>query len=257
MRLRLTIAYTGTRYCGWQIQEKPSPPPTVQGVLEAAFARVLQSKVRVHGAGRTDAGVHADAQVAHLDIPEKRGHLPWQRIINNSLPEDIALMRVEEAADDFHARFDACGKIYTYQIWREAHCVPPRLAPFVWACPYTLDPEKLQQALPHFVGEHDFASLQNAGTDLESTVRTLHSFDMAWDNASPLVTLRVQGSGFLKQMVRNMVGMLAAAGSGKIPVEFIPQALALRDRSRLPFIVTAPAQGLTLTRVLYSAKKDV
>lgn len=251
MRLRLTIAYTGTRYSGWQIQEKPNPPRTVQGMLEAAFARVLQNKVRLHGAGRTDAGVHAEAQVAHVDIPEKRRQLPWQRIINNSLPEDIALMQVQEADPAFHARFDACGKVYTYQIWREAQCVPPRLAPFVWACPYSLNPERLQAALPYFVGEHDFASLQNAGTDLESTVRSLHSLNMQWEQASPLVTLRVQGSGFLKQMVRNMVGMLAAAASGKIAVDFIPQALALRDRSRLPFIVTAPAQGLTLSKVLY------
>lgn len=255
MRLRLTVAYVGTHYCGWQIQEGKKNLPTVQAALEAAFARVLCAPVRVHGAGRTDAGVHADAQVAHVDIPENRAHLDWRAICNKSLPSDICLTDVRPVPSDFHARFDARGKIYTYHFWQEAAFMPPRIAPFAWNCGFYLDWDAIARALPCFCGRHDFASLQNRGTDIQSTERVVRRVEIRPDLAllphRASAAIQVEGEGFLKQMVRNMAGILFAVGRGRISADDIPALLELRDRSRLASCVTAPACGLTLTRVLY------
>src|SRR5574344_1637098 len=177
MRLCLTIAYVGTRYSGWQIQEKPEAPPTIQGLLEGVVAQVLQTPVRVHGAGRTDAGVHADGQVAHVDVPDTRAGLDWVRICNGRLPEDVRVMDARPAPPDFHARFSARGKIYTYQLWQNHRCMPPRLAPFVWDCGFRLDWDAVARAMPYLTGTHDFASFQNTGTDIQSTERTLHRLE--------------------------------------------------------------------------------
>lgn len=256
MRLRLTVAYVGTRYSGWQIQEKPDAPPTVQGLLEAAFSQVLCRPVRVHGAGRTDAGVHADGQVAHVDIPDERAGLDWVRVCNSRLPDDVCLLDAVPAPPGFHARFSACGKIYTYQIWQDRRILPPRLAPFVWSCGYRLDWEAVRRALPHFLGERDFASLQNAGTDVTDTTRELRRLELRPDLAllpghPDAMAVQVEGSGFLKQMVRNLVGLLVSVGRGRTAPEDVPALLAARDRRCLSQIATAPAHGLTMTRVLY------
>lgn len=258
-RLKLTVAYVGTRYCGWQIQDKPDGPPTVQGELERVVRRVSEIPIRIHGAGRTDSGVHADGQVAHMDVPESKMHLDWRRIFNTTLPGDINVLQVERVPERFHARFDAVAKTYSYQLWRNRQCMPPRLRPFVWDCG-PLDLELLDAALPMLIGTYDCAVFQNTGTDISHTERTIRSLARLPEErkkdtcavlpcAPYLTILRVTADGFLKQMVRNMVGLLVAVARGKLPVDDVPELLACRDRRRAP--ATAPAQGLTLTRVWY------
>lgn len=257
-RIRLTVAYVGTLYSGWQIQEKPKPPLTIQGELERVVRIVTGQLVRVHGSGRTDAGVHADAQIAHMDIPDACGpaHAQgWLRIFNTNLPRDIAVLKAETVHPDFHSRFDAVGKAYTYQLWTRRFDTPPRLHPFVWPCG-PLDIAALDAALPYLTGSHDFASLQNAGTDIVTTVRTVHRLcrapeeQLSTDSAN--VALRIEANGFLKQMVRNIAGLLVFIGRGRLKPEDIPRILATRTRSNAP--VTAPAKGLTLRDVFYERR---
>lgn len=257
MRLKLLLAYLGSSYSGWQIQEKPSPPPTIQGELEAALRLLAGAPVRVHGSGRTDAGVHAHAQVAHCDVPDVKAALDWRRSLNALLPSEIRVLAATPARPDFHARKDAERKTYAYQFWQEKFFVPPQLAPFVWNCG-PLDVTAMHSALPHLLGEQDFASLQNAGTDMESTRRTVFAASLTslppcefYPPHAPLLRLSVTADGFLKQMVRNMAGLLAACGQGKIRPESIPGMLAARDRRVVPS-VTAPARGLALVSVKYA-----
>jgi len=250
-RLKLTIAYTGARYAGWQIQSfttRPGPP-TIQGELEKAVERLLGRHVRILGAGRTDAGVHAEGQTAHMDIAAPAPDIHWLRAFRALLPPDIAVLAVEKAPDSFHARHSAVAKQYTYGIWKTRDYVPPRLAAYVWDHA-GLDEARMEEAAAFLVGSHDFASFQNAGADGKNgTVRTVHAIQRQQVNG--LHTLwHFHGNGFLKQMVRNMMGLLVYAGLGKIAPADVADMLAARSRTALPS-PTAPARGLTLARVIY------
>lgn len=264
-RLKLTVAYIGTHLHGWQVQA--SPPPTgrahtlhtVQGELERIVARIVGHEVRLHGSGRTDAGVHADAQIAHMDIPDSKLGVNWLMALNARLPESISVLAVEHVDDDFHARYSAIRKTYTYRLWLSRGLLPPRVRPFVWATG-PLDTAAMEAAAQHLVGTHDFSSFQNAGTDIATTVRTLHSItpregtaamDGAGDVPVPAFGLayRFEANGFLKQMVRNLMGLLVTVGRGKIKPDEVPSILAACNRAKAP--VTAPASGLTLTAVHY------
>ncbi|WP_394026201.1 tRNA pseudouridine(38-40) synthase TruA [Desulfovibrio falkowii] len=255
MRLKLLISYVGTGYSGWQIQEKPKPPPTVQGALEAALRTIAGKAVRVHGSGRTDSGVHAHGQVAHCDIPDTRAGLDWRHSLNAVLPRDIRVLDASPAAPDFHARKDALRKTYAYQFWQDRRFLPPHVRPYVWNCGM-LDLDAMRDALPFLLGRHDFAGLRNAGTDVESTERTI--MDARLDALAPceyyphapMLRLTITADGFLKQMVRNVAGLLAACGQGKIQPAQIPELLAARDRQAVPS-VTAPPEGLALVSVKY------
>ena len=258
MRLKLLISYVGTGYSGWQIQEKPKPPPTVQGALEAALLQISGQHVRVHGSGRTDSGVHAHGQVAHCDVPDARAGMDWRHSLNAVLPRDIRVLEAVRAAPDFHARKDALRKTYVYQFWQDRRFMPPHLRPFVWNCG-PLDQNAMRSAIPYLLGTHDFAGLRNAGTDVENTERTLLDARLIelppcefYPPHAPMLRLAVTADGFLKQMVRNMAGLLAACGQGKMQAEQIPALLAAHDRRALPS-VTAPAEGLALARVEYAA----
>lgn len=252
-RLKLTIAYVGTHYCGWQVQawkDRPNPP-TIQGEMERVLAAIVGRPVHVQGAGRTDSGVHADAQVAHCDVPEEKKHLDWVLALNTRLPHDIRVTDFAYVPDEFNACFSVSRKAYTYALWLERRYVPPRLYPFVWGCG-PLDLDRVDAAIPHMVGEHDFASLQNRGTDIKSSVRNVYSierFSSPVPGQEKMMMLRFESNGFLKQMVRNMVGLLVACGRGKFDPDAIPALLEARDRRCAP--VTAPPQGLTLTRIWY------
>ncbi len=256
MRLKLLISYVGTNYSGWQIQEKPKPPPTVQGALEAALRTIGGEAVRVHGSGRTDSGVHAHGQVAHCDVPDTRAGLDWRHSLNAVLPRDIRILDAAPAAPNFHARKDALRKTYAYQFWQERRFLPPHLRPYVWNCgPLNLD--AMHQALPFLVGRHDFAGLRNAGTDVESSERTLMDIRLDvlppceyYPPHAPMLRLTVTADGFLKQMVRNVAGLLAACGQGKVQPALIPALLEARDRQAVPS-VTAPPEGLALVCVEY------
>lgn len=261
MRIRLVVAYVGTRYMGWQLQAGSQAMQTIQGQLEHALGLLAGEPVRVHGSGRTDSGVHADGQVAHCDFPRTRLALlkDMRHSLNAILPEDIRVFLAEPCPDSFHARFSAHAKTYRYQFWMEQGFVPPRIRPYVWCCG-PLDVEHMRCALPYLQGEHDFACLANAGTrGMENTVRTLYELFlrevMVWQGCAPLLELTVTGSGFLKQMVRNMAGLLAEIGRGRLEPEVIPALLQARSRKSVP-APTAPAAGLTLMQVSYAAPKE-
>ncbi|MBP3730608.1 MAG: tRNA pseudouridine(38-40) synthase TruA [Mailhella sp.] len=270
-RLRLTIAYVGTHYHGWQIQARKDgeEPPTVQAFVEKAVSHVAGRPTHVQGAGRTDSGVHAEAQTAHCDIPEERSHVRWKLALNTLLPHDIRVLDARLAPDSFDACRSVFRKQYTYSLWLDQFCTPPRLYPFVWACG-PLDLKRLDAAIPHLTGVHDFASMQNAGTPHKSTVRTLFSIrrrsgnvlqndgDCGGSVADVLAGLQedrkrldlvFEADGFLKQMVRNLTGLLAACGRGDFDPDDIPALLESRDRRRAPF--TAPPQGLTMSSIWY------
>jgi len=255
VRLKLTVAYVGTHYHGWQVQARPSGElTTVQGMLEAAAAHVAGVPVHVHGAGRTDAGVHAEAQIAHMDIPVTRAHVDWQMALNTLLPRDIRVSSVERVTRDFHAQFDAKRKTYAYRLWLSLRYTPPMLYPFVWACG-PLDVDAMRAVIPHLTGRRDFSSLKNAGTEMLSTVRTLYSIRCTPDDAAGYcegereLVWTFEADGFLKQMVRNCMGLLVAAGRGKLNPEDVPAILKAADR-RHPG-TTAPAQGLVLKSIDY------
>lgn len=245
VRLKLTLAYDGGNFKGWQLQREDS---TIQGALEAAVARILGHTARVQGAGRTDTGVHALGQVAHVDIPERKLSVPWQRALNCLLPDAIAVLAVEQVPREFHARFGAVSKTYAYTLWTTRAFVFPQRRRYVWDCG-PLDLAAMDAAAPHFLGRHDFKSFMNAGTPVKSTVRTVTRLERCDGLCEHEVVWRVEADGFLKQMVRNMVGLLVEVGRGKAAPESVRTILEAGDRTRAA--ATAPARGLCLERVEY------
>ena len=254
MRLKLTIAYVGTQFKGWQVQAHAHypRPRTVQAELEAVISRIAGRPVCVHGSGRTDSGVHADGQVAHVDVPDEKAGLDWLRAINGNLPDDVAVLDARPVSGDFHAQYGCLRKAYTYSLWLERAFTPPRLRGFAWSVG-PLDITAMEAAAAHLVGRHDFASMQNAGTPMENTVRNIYALtcapnpDPAWNGR--LMHWRVEADGFLKQMVRNIMGLLVEVGRGRLTPADVPGIIASGDRGRAP--ATAPARGLSLTQVYY------
>lgn len=251
MRLRLTVAYDGTHFNGWQLQA-PGLGRTVQGCLETALARLCGGPVRVFGAGRTDAGVHAQAQTAHVDVPDARADLPWQKALNALLPRDMSVIAAVAAPPDFHARFDARGKTYVYTLWTQPAYILPWRRPYVWEVGRfgPLDVAAMTAAAREFEGEHDFAAFQNTGSSVATTVRRLWSVTREAGTCPEEMAWRFEGTGFLKQMVRNLVGTLVAVGRGRITPEDARRILDAGARSAAP--ATAPASGLCLVRVAYA-----
>ena len=256
-RLKLLLCYQGTRYHGWQIQEQEASPRTIQGVLEEAFYRLTGKNVRLTASGRTDAGVHALGQVAHCDVPPCSIQ-NWQMSLNAVLPKDIRVLSAEEVPQEFHARFSAQHKTYLFAFWTERRFVPPHRAPFVWACG-DLDLDPMRAFLPYLVGEHDFASLQNTGSNVRSTIRRILEADLILlphnpylPGHAPEFCFKVTATGFLKQMVRNICGILAALGKHRLTVDAACAILHEKQRAANP-CRTAPAQGLTLACVSYDA----
>ena len=255
MRLKLTLAYLGGAYAGWQIQAQSQGQGTIQGEVERALEKLVGYPVRLHGAGRTDSGVHAERQIAHVDVPDKP--VNWLRALNASLPRDIRILDVEPVADTFHARHSAIGKHYAYTVFCGQMPVPPRLEPFVWQTP-SLDFAAMDAAAAVLIGQHDFASFRNTGTPVADTVRELWALRREDGSAGffcdsdswPVTTWHFHGNGFLKQMVRNLMGLLVWVGLGRITPADVVVCLAAKDRCSVPS-PTAPAKGLTLLRVEY------
>ncbi|WP_319583112.1 tRNA pseudouridine(38-40) synthase TruA [uncultured Pseudodesulfovibrio sp.] len=244
-RIRMVVAYEGTDFCGWQVQPADR---TVQGELERALATILGDEVRVHGSGRTDSGVHALGQTVHFDIPDDRPNFPWRRSLNAILPRDVRVIDAGRAGDDFHARYGAESKTYEYCLWHEREFCLPQRRRFVWNCG-KVDFARMEQAAAVLMGEHDFAAFQNVGTDVGSTVRTITDISRHEGLTAYESVWRFSADGFLKQMVRNLVGCLVACGRGKIDVDEVRAILASGDRTLAP--ATVPPQGLTLVRVEY------
>lgn len=245
-RLKLELSYDGTEYHGWQVQPGL---PTIQGALEQVFGQIEGRAVHVTGSGRTDAGVHALAQVASVDMENPIPLDNLRRAANRLLPADIRLKSVTEAASDFHPRFDARRKTYEYRIFRAEICLPFERC-YVTHHPFPLLEDEMIDSAPLLEGEHDFTSFAASDERDElgpSKVRTI--FCSKLSRATDRMIYRVTGSGFLKHMVRNIVGVLLEVGKGNIDREGL--LARLKPASEIPPGPTAPARGLFLVSVEY------
>ena len=241
-RYKLTVEYAGTRYSGWQIQKNAR---TVQGEIDKAVRAVTgRTGFELYGSGRTDAGVHALAQVAHLDVATSMPPAQLLRQLNDELPVDIAILAIEPTHRRFHARHDAVSRSYLYRIARRKTAFEK---PFVWWVKDDLNVDRMREAAAVFVGRHDFRSFTDDDPDEKSTLVVLDTVDI--EETDDFVLVRVRGSHFVWKMVRRLVGVLVEVGNGTLE----PSALArmLRERSDLPARLTAPPSGLFLERVTY------
>jgi tRNA pseudouridine38-40 synthase len=249
VRLKITIAYDGANYAGWQIQKIGLG---VQQVVEEAIAKIFQQQIRIHGSSRTDTGVHSRAMIAHFDLPDDRLRMPMNKValaLNAQLPEDIRVMEAREAAEDFHARFDAKGKEYRYFVYNHP-AMDPLLRRQAWHVPQKLDLAAIRKAAAYFKGKQDFAAFaNNRNYEMETTVRTLFRCELK--KAGPILTFIIEGDGFLYKMCRGIVGTLIQCGAGKFPPTDIAKMLAAKDRRMAG--MTAPAHGLVLWKVFYES----
>lgn len=243
-RFRITVAYDGTAYGGWQIQPNAS---TVQEVLQAVLNRLGGGTVKVHGSGRTDAGVHARGQVAHFDLPRPFVPEALVRAMNACLPPDIRVLEAAVVATDFHARKHAIGKEYRYFIWNAPVMLPTERL-YHLQVPEPLDTASMQAAATWLIGQHDFSAFSaNPSRPVDTTVRTIRSLTVSHDDAR--ITIAVHGDGFLYKMVRSLAGWLIRVGRGEVTPAQTREVLASCERTaRVP---TAPPQGLFLWQVNY------
>ena len=250
LKFKLTIAYDGSGYEGWQVQKIGMG---VQAKVEAALAKLFPSHPRVHSSSRTDTGVHALGMVAHFEVPPSECKMSSRKLalaLNAWLPEDIRVLAAARARDDFHARFQATGKQYRYFVWNHA-AMNPLLRHTAWHVPRPLELPAMRAAAPHFVGQHDFQSFAaNPGYAKASTVRTLTRCQI--QRQGRLLTFVIEGDGFLYKMCRGIVGTLVQVGLGKFPAAEIRRMLEKRDRRVAG--MTAPAHGLVLWKVAYARR---
>jgi tRNA pseudouridine38-40 synthase len=276
---KLTLAYDGTNFRGWQVQPGEV---TVQGELQAALGRITGESPLPQGSGRTDAGVHALAQVASFDLQANIPPANLLRALNRTLPPSIRILETKTVPSTFHARHSAVAKTYEYRIFRGEIC-PPFLARYVLAYPGPMDVETLQRSAQLFEGEHDFLSFAATDPDLASrnlasseepnqkvkatpapppalppsSIRTI--FSSQWEQrqteAGGILVYRVRGNGFLHHMVRNLVGTMLEVGRGRLKLEEISGIIAARSRSAAG--PTAPAKGLFLHSVEYAPEEDL
>ena len=246
-RLKLIVAYDGTPFAGWQSQAGGN---TIQDHLETAVQAVCGEPVRVHGSGRTDAGVHALGQCAHVDVPAATLDAErWVHALNASLPPKIRVLRSRYVSRDFHARFSANGKTYRYRIWND-RVLPPFEIERAWHVPVPLNVRAIEVATSQFLGQHDFAGFAaNRGKPEQNTVRTITAARLRRVGAS--LTLEFSGDGFLYKMVRLMVGTIVRCGAGKMDSVEVPERLRSPARSAAGTRFVAPAHGLILVRVRY------
>lgn len=246
MKLKLTIEYAGTRYSGWQIQDNAR---TIQGALEQAIAEVTGRRdFELYGSGRTDAGVHALAQVAHLAVETTIPPETLRRRVNDALPSDIVILDVRMVRYRFHARHDAVGRSYLYQVSRRRTAFGK---PFVWWVKEDLDVGRMREAAAGFVGFHDFRAFSGDDPSDKSTDVQLDTLDIHEDE--DLLLFHVEGSHFLWKMVRRLVGVLVEVGRGGLEPD--AAAALLASPSGLPARLTAPASGLFLERVYYQGDR--
>jgi tRNA pseudouridine38-40 synthase len=253
VRLKLTIAYDGTNYAGWQVQKSGV---AVQEVIEKALKNIFALDLRLHGSSRTDAGVHARALIAHFDIPRAKFKMVPRKLslaLNAHLPEDIRIMSAARVTSDFHARFNASGKQYRYFIYNHA-AMDPLLRAQAWHVPQPLDFVKMREAARAFIGKHDFeAFAANRGYKMETTVRTVTRCEIR--RSGSLFKVIIEGDGFLYKMCRGIVGTLAQVGQNKFAPAEIAKILAAKDRRAAG--MSAPAHGLVLWKVFYAKDSSV
>ncbi len=243
MRLKLTIAYDGAAFKGWQSQPFGV---TVQDAVEDALQRISGKRVVVHGAGRTDTGVHAIGQCAHIEVPDRMRAAEWQRILNFNLPGTIRIMRCQKVSKDFHAQHSAKGKIYRYFIRNHSVALPLE-ANQVWLVPQKLDTGLLRRTAALFVGRHDFGGFAANRSAPDRTVRTLTRIRIV--QKGTLIALTFEGEGFLYRMVRMLTGSMVRVASGEDGLADVENRL--REPVRPNWRHAAPASGLHLIKVLY------
>ncbi len=242
-RVLIRISYDGTAYAGWQRQQNAL---AVQQVLEEALSGLIGERIVVTGSSRTDAGVHAMGQCVHFDTTSRIPADKYAFALNTCLPEDIRVLAGMDVPSDFHARFDAQGKRYTYRIHNAPHA-SALYRDLTAHVPQTLNLYRMQRSLPCLLGTHDFAAFQASGGTAKTTIRTLH--DIRLTQSGEELTLTVWGNAFLYNMVRIIAGTVLDIGMGRLPEDAFSQALQTGDRLKLG--ITAPACGLELTQVFY------
>jgi len=245
--MRLVLSYDGTDFSGWQVQPDAA---TIQGTLALAIGRITRENVLPQGSGRTDAGVHALAQVATFVTASPIPEANFVKALNDTLPATIRVLEAKQVTEDFHARKSARRKTYRYRIYRGAIC-PPFLARYVWHYPYPLDEDAMAEAAKFIIGEHDFTSFAaldpEKGADETSHIRKI--FSSSWQRNGDELLYTVEGSGFLHHMVRNLVGTFLLVGKGTWLASDTDRILAEKNRSSAG--ATAPARGLWLVKVEY------
>jgi tRNA pseudouridine38-40 synthase len=247
--LKIVLAYDGSEFSGWQVQPDAA---TIQGTLASAIGRVTGEKVLPQGSGRTDAGVHALAQVASFATESPIPARNLVKALNDVLPPSIRVLEATEAPIEFHARKSARAKTYRYRVYRDPIC-PPFLARYVWQYPYPLDEDAMRRAADFVIGEHDFTSFaavdSERGREDETNSCVRRIFTSSWERGTEDLVYTVRGSGFLHHMVRNLVGTFVLAGKGTLKPADMTEILAARNRSAAG--ATAPASGLYLVSVEY------
>jgi len=250
-KFKLTIAYDGTGYEGWQVQKIGTG---VQQKIEEALEKLFRSRPRVHSSSRTDTGVHALGMAVHFEVPKLECAMSSRKLalaLNAWLPEDVRVLRAVRVGQDFHARFGATGKQYRYFVWNHP-AMNPLIRHSAWHVPRLLQLDAMRRAAPSFVGQHDFRGFAaNPGYEKSSHVRTLWRCDIR--KSGPLLTFIIEGDGFLYKMCRGIVGTLVQVGLGKYSAETMRELLAKKNRQLAG--MTAPAHGLVLWKVFYQKAK--
>ena len=243
MRIKLTLEYDGTAYFGWQLQ---AGQDSIQGRIERALAQIFNSPIRVQGAGRTDAGVHARGQVASAMLPREFDTTELKRALNALLPSDIAIVSVERAQDDFDPRRDAHSRVYEYRVLNRESRSAFEFR-YSWLVREALDLDSMRAAARVFVGEHDFAAFRTLGSAEKTTMRRVIASD--WTRKNDVLIYRVEATSFLRHMVRTMVAAMVETGRRKIAADDVAAMIESRNRATAP--APAPAFGLYLVKVRY------
>lgn len=242
-RVKLVVAYDGTNYHGWQVQDNGI---TIEEVLNRTISELVQEDIKVIGASRTDAGVHACGNVAVFDTESRIPGDKFSFALNQRLPEDIRIQESCEVGADFHPRYADTVKTYEYNILNRRFELPSKRL-YAAFCYYPMDIERMNQAAAYLVGEHDFKSFCSAGAQVQTTVRTIYAVNVTKDD--DMVHIRITGNGFLYNMVRIIAGTLMQVGTGLMEPEQVKEILEARDRSKAG--PTAVAKGLTLVEIRY------
>jgi tRNA pseudouridine38-40 synthase len=253
-QIKLTLQYDGTNYSGWQIQKKGA---TIQGLLEDALFTITGEKTRITGAARTDAGVHALQQVAAFSTGSLLEPHIFTKALNGNLPHDVRVIDAEECMNDFHPRYDAANKMYSYNIYKTgAHTV--FLERYSWGIPYILNCDQMREAARYLIGEHDFSCFRASGCSSKHPVRTIQSIEITELSSIefigfrfnvPVIKISITANAFLRHMARNIVGTLVETGRGKYPPSKVKEILLSKDRQLAG--KTAPARGLFLEKIRY------
>jgi tRNA pseudouridine38-40 synthase len=243
MKIRITLEYDGSNYSGWQLQASQD---SIQARLEEVLERIFSEKIRVHGSGRTDAGVHALGQVAAFDLPRYFVPAELMRAMNSLLPPDIAIIEASAASDDFDPRRDARIRVYEYRVINQGRRSAFDFR-YAWLVPAPLELAAMNVTARRFVGEHDFAAFRSLGSEEKTTMRCV--FVSEWSRNGNRYVYRVEASGFMRHMVRTMVATMVAVGRGKLAPAQVTALIEARDRALVP--ASAPPCGLFLVDVRY------